>query len=261
VSALTVLTSPLLAAQGGVRHAFFTRRGGVSEGVYASLNLGRGSNDRTAHVIENRRRAAAHFGIEADALLSAYQIHSARTLTVDAPWAAGPAEGDALATARPALALGALAADCAPVLIADARAGVVAAVHAGWKGALTGVVASAVAAMTDLDARPAHMVAAIGPCIGPDSYEVGLDFLERFTADAPGADRFFRPGAAADKRLFDLPAFVLDRLAHAGVGQSEWIGRDTYPDADLFYSNRRALHRGEADYGRLGSVIMLAAET
>jgi hypothetical protein len=146
------------------------------------------------------------------------------------------------------------------VLICDAEAGVVAAAHAGWKGALAGVVASAVAAMTSLGADPARMAAAVGPCIGPNSYEVGLEFLDRFAGEAPGSERFFRPGPAPDKRLFDLPAFVLDRLGETGVGRCEWIGLDTYTDADLFYSNRRALHRGEADYGRLLSAIMLTTD-
>jgi YfiH family protein len=260
MSEVTALTSTLLAAQTGVRHAFFTRQGGVSEGIYASFNQGLGSGDESRHVLQNRRRAAGYLGVEFRSLLTAYQIHSARTLTVDRPFASRPPEGDALATATPGIACGALAADCAPVLIADADAGVVAAVHAGWKGALGGVVASAVEAMRALGADPARMAAAVGPCIGPKSYEVGLEFLGRFTADAPGCERFFQPGATADKRLFDLPAFVLDRLDQAGVGQSEWIGLDTYADAERFYSNRRALHRGEADYGRLLSAIMLAAD-
>jgi YfiH family protein len=261
MSEIIALASPLLDAQTGVRHAFFTRQGGVSEGIYASFNQGLGSKDQSGHVLQNRRRAARHLGVEFRSLLTGYQVHSARTLTVDRPFASRPPEGDAIATATPGLACGALAADCAPVLIADAEARVVAAVHAGWKGALGGIVASAVAAMTALGARPERMVAAVGPCIGPKSYEVGLEFLEQFTAGAPGAGRFFQPGVAADKRQFDLPGFVLDRLSQAGVGASEWIGLDTYADADRFYSNRRALHRGEADYGRLLSAIMLAADT
>ncbi len=257
MSALEVLTSPLLAAQPAVRHGFFTRKGGVSGGVYAGLNTGPGSGDDEAAVAENRRLAAGWFGIDAPRLLSAYQIHSDRALRVDGPWPGGRVEGDALVTATPSLALGALAADCAPVLICDAEARVVASAHAGWKGALGGVVASAVEAMTALGARPGRMVAAVGPCIGPASYEVGVDFLQRFAAGAPGSERFFSAGAAPDKRQFDLPGFVLARLADAGVERAEWIGRDTYPDAERFYSNRRALHRGEGDYGRLLSAIML----
>jgi YfiH family protein len=255
--ALEVITSPLLAALPGVRHGFFTRRGGVSEGVYAGLNTGPGSGDDPAHVAKNRRRAAEWLGIAPDALLSAYQIHSATALTIAGPWTAPPSQGDALVTRTPGLGVSALAADCAPVLIADAEASVVAAAHAGWKGALAGVVRAAVEAMAALGARPARMVAAVGPCIGPRSYEVGVDFLDRFAGASPGSERFFAAGASADKRLFDLPGFVLDRLNDAGVTRAAWVGCDTYPDADRFYSNRRALHRGEADYGRLLSAIRL----
>ena len=258
---LEVVSSPLLAAQAGVRHAFFTRRGGVSQGVYASLNVGVGSKDDPAAVAENRRRAAAHFKVEPARLLTGYQIHSATATTVEGPWENGPPQGDAIVTATPDIVCGALAADCAPVLIVDAKARVVASAHAGWKGALGGVVASTVEAMRALGARPERMVGAVGPCIGPGSYEVGLEFLQQFAAGAPGAERFFRPGAAADKRLFDLPAFVLDRLSEAGVERCEWVGLDTYADASRFYSNRRALHLGEPDYGRLLSAIMLAADT
>jgi polyphenol oxidase len=253
---LSVLQSPLLAALPGVRHGFFTRRGGVSTGVYESLNLGRGSNDDPAAVEENRRRAAAWFGVKSEALLSAYQIHSADAHPVDAAWTDQP-KGDAIVTAKPGLALGALSADCAPVLIVDPQARIVAAAHAGWRGALGGVVVSAVSAMTRLGARPDQMVAAVGPCIGPKSYEVGLDFLDRFAAELPGAERFFEPGARAGKRLFDLPGFVLDRLAQAGVAEAEWIGRDTLADEEDFFSNRRNVLRGEGDYGRLMSAVML----
>jgi YfiH family protein len=257
MAALEVLTSPLLGALAGVRHGFFTRVGGISEGVYAGLNAGPGSGDDPVRVAQNRRLAAAWLGVAPERLLSAYQIHSAEALTVTGPWTSRP-EADALATATPGLALGALAADCAPVLIADAEARVVAAAHAGWKGALGGVVASAVEAMVALGARPERMVAAVGPCIGPASYEVGVEFLARFVSADAAFARFFAPGAAADKRQFDLPAFVLGRLAAAGVAHAEWVGCDTYPDAERFFSNRRALHCGEADYGRLLSAIALA---
>ena len=251
------LTSPLLSALPGLRHGFFTRRGGVSERLYASLNVGRGSRDDPAAVEENRRRAAEALGAGPDTLLTGYQIHSATALTVTAPWGAERPEGDAVVTAAPGLMCGALSADCAPVLIADAEARVVAAVHAGWRGAVGGVVGSAVAALEALGASASRMVAAVGPCIGPDSYEVGLEFLDRFeTEDAENA-RFFRPGAQGDKRLFDLPAYVLGRLAQAGVPRTEWIGRDTVSEEAMFFSNRRAVLRGEADYGRLLSAIML----
>jgi YfiH family protein len=260
MSEVVVFCSPLLAAQTGVRHGFFTRRGGVSQGIYTSFNQGLGSQDDSGRVLQNRRRAAEYFDLDLRFLLTGYQTHSATAISVDRPWKDRPAEADALVTATASLACGALAADCAPVLIADAEAGVIAAVHAGWQGALAGVVGAAVEAMQALGAEPARMAAAVGPCIGPKSYEVGVEFLDRFVAEAPDSARFFQPGVTADKRLFDLPAFVLSRLDRAGVGKSEWIGLDTYPDADLFYSNRRAVHRGEPDYGRQLSAIMLVAD-
>ena len=250
------VTSPLLATLPGVRHAFFTRRGGVSKGVYESLNVGVGSKDDPLAVSENRARAAAAFGAEPARLLTCYQIHSAIAVSASEPWTARP-EADAVATARPGLVCGALAADCAPVLIADAEARVVAAAHAGWRGALGGIVEAAVRAMVELGAEPGRMVAAVGPCIGPGSYEVGLDFLDAFASADADAAQFFRPGADAGKRMFDLPGFVLQRLAGAGVARSEWVGRDTYAEPDEFFSNRRALHRREPEYGRLLSAIML----
>jgi YfiH family protein len=251
-----MLTSPLLDALPGVRHAFFTRRGGVSTGVYRSLNVGVGSKDAPGHVAENRARAAAVFEVSLPHLLTCYQVHSAIAVTADAPWTARP-EADAVATSTAGLVCGALAADCAPVLLADVEARVVAAAHAGWRGALGGIVESAVEAMAGLGARRERILAAIGPCIGPSSYEVGLDFLEAFQAKASGSEAFFRPGERPDKRLFDLPGFVLERLQRAGVAQAEWIGRDTYAQDADFFSNRRAVHRQEPDYGRLLSAIML----
>ncbi|WP_374572864.1 peptidoglycan editing factor PgeF [Phenylobacterium sp.] len=252
---LPVLTSPLLDLP-GVRHAFFTRKGGVSEGIYASLNVGRGSKDEPADVAENRRRAAAHFGQAPEALQTCYQVHSPDVHVIDDPWETPP-EADGVATATAGLICGALAADCAPILFADPQARVVAAAHAGWKGALYGVVDSAVARMTELGARPERIRAAVGPCIGPQSYEVGPEYVARFTeADAANA-RFFAAGETADKRLFDLPGYVLSRLKAAGVGACEWIGRDTCAEGELFYSNRRAFKLGEPDYGRLLSAIAL----
>jgi YfiH family protein len=257
VSVLPGIQSPLLAQVAGVRHAFYTRQGGVSRGLYDSLNVGRGSRDDPEAVQENRRRCAENLGVEPARLLTCYQSHTADALVADAPWGATRQVGDAVVTNHVGLACGALAADCAPVLIADPQACVVAAAHAGWKGALTGIVASAVARMVGLGADPARMVAAVGPCIGPESYEVGLDFLERFSEEAPDANRFFRPGEHSGKRLFDLPGFVLDRLAKAGVPRAEWVEYDTFADEEHFFSNRRAFKRGEDDYGRLLSAIVL----
>ena len=255
---MRVITSPLLSSLAGVRHAFFTREGGISTGLYDSLNVGRGSKDDPAHVEENRRRAAAHFGQPSEHLVTCYQIHSADALIADGPWA-DREEGDGVVTRVPGLVCGALAADCAPILIADPKARVVAAAHAGWKGALTGIAAAAVEQMKQLGANPADMVAAVGPCIGPASYEVGREYLDRFVAADPTNAKFFVPGAASDKRQFDLPGFVLARLKAAGVARCEWTGHDTFAD-EAFFSNRRAFKRGEADYGRLLSGIMLTTE-
>ena len=255
-----VLQSSLLAALPGVRHAFFTRKGGVSAGLYDSLNVGRGSRDRPAAVEENRRRAAGLFGAEPDRLVTAYQVHSAEVMVLGLDRLPEPPRGaDGVVTTRRGVICGALAADCAPVLIADAAAGVVAAVHAGWRGALAGVVETAVAAMTRLGGVPVRMTAAIGPCIAQASYEVGLEFLARFETEAPGSEGFFAPGATPDKRRFDLAGFVLSRLEAAGVGSREWIGRDTCGEPDDFFSSRRATRAGQEDYGRLLSAIVVEA--
>jgi YfiH family protein len=252
------LQSALLGDLPGIRHGFFTRRGGVSTGAYATLNAGLGSADDGAAVAENRRRVAAMFGASDDRLLTCRQIHSAEVFMAEGPWGDRPRPAaDGVVATRAGLICAALSADCAPVLIADPKARVVAAVHAGWRGALSGVIAEAVRAMTAAGARPAKLVAAVGPCIGPLSYEVGGEFLDRFSAEFPGAARFFADGVAPDKHRFDLPAFVLWRLAEAGVTRAHWTGHDTFTDEERFYSYRRSLGRGEADYGRLVSAIML----
>ena len=240
----------------GVRHAFFTRQGGVSTGIYESLNVGVGSRDDPEAVQENRARAAAALGVELPHLLTCYQIHSSVAVTADKPFAERP-EADGVVTSTSGLACGALSADCAPILLVDAEARVIASAHAGWKGALGGVVAATVEAMVAKGARRERIVAAIGPCIGQASYEVGEDFMDRFSLEAPGSERFFAPGATPQKRQFDLPGFVLRRLAEAGVEQAEWIGRDTCADENLFFSNRRGFLKGESDYGRLLSAIVL----
>jgi len=248
------ITHPLLA-RAGVRHGFFTRAGGVSEGLYAGLNTGVGSNDDPAAVVENRRRAAAWMGGVPDDFAACYQVHSAVARVAEAGWRGERPEGDASVTAAPGVICAVLTADCAPVLLADAEAGVVAAVHAGWKGALNGVIHSAVSAMQALGAEPGRTVAVIGPCIAQSSYEVGADYQARFEHHDPGSGRFFASGAATDKRQFDLPGFVLWRLEQAGVGEAAWTGDDTWADEARFYSNRRAFQRGEADFGRLMSAI------
>ena len=254
MSRLPVLTSKLLQAA-GVRHAFFTRRGGVSEGLYVSLNVGLGSSDDPQAVRENRRRCAAHF--TAETIVTAYQVHSATALVADGAWPAGPPQADAVVSATRGVVCGALAADCAPILLADPQAGVVAAAHAGWKGALIGIVEATVSRMESLGADRNRLRAAVGPCIGPSSYEVGVEFLERFVHFDPAYGRFFSPGQSPDKRQFDLPGFVLARLAAAGVSACEWVGRDTCAEPADFFSNRRAFKAGEPDFGRLMSAISL----
>ncbi len=252
---LEPITHPLLA-RAGVRHGFFTRQGGVSTGLYEGLNTGVGSKDDPAAVTENRRRVAAHLGGTGDDLAACYQIHSAVARVAESGWKGERPEGDASVTATPGVICAVLTADCAPVLLADPEAGVVGAAHAGWKGALGGIVHSAVAAMEALGARPGRIMAVVGPCISQASYEVGADFQERFEHHDPGSDRFFRPGAAG-KRLFDLPGFVLWRLEQAGVGEAAWTGEDTRTDAARFFSNRRAFLNGEPDFGRQMSAISL----
>jgi len=249
---LEVLTSDLLD---GVRHGFFTRRGGASSGIFAGLNCGPGSTDQSHAVATNRLRVADAMGVPPDRLLSLNQVHSADVVTVDgAGWAERP-RADAAVTRQPGLALGILTADCAPVLFADAGAGVIGAAHAGWRGTLGGIVEATVDAMEAAGARRGAIRAVIGPTISQRAYEVGPDFFETFLAREAGWDRYFAEGKD-DRLLFDLPGLVLARLRAVGV-EAEWIGRCTYGDPDRFYSYRRATHAGEPDYGRLISAITL----
>ncbi len=251
--AIDFVTAGALA---GTRHGFLTRRGGVSTGIYASLNVGLGSSDEPANVHTNRARAVAAIAPGA-ALATVHQVHSATVVTIDAafPDEARPA-ADAMVTATPGLALGVLAADCAPVLLADVEAGVIAAAHSGWKGALHDIAGATVAAMVALGARRDHIAAAIGPCIARSSYEVDAGFRDRFLADAASHDAFFARGKR-DRFQFDLEGLVAMRLAAAGVGRVEALGLDTYADAGRWFSFRRTTHRAEPDYGRQLSVIAL----
>ena len=240
----------------GLPHGFLARRGGVSTGLYAGLNVGLGSDDDMAAILENRRRAveAVRFGAR---LVTLHQVHSADAIGVTAPFpddARPPA--DALVADRPGLLLGVLTADCTPVLLADAQAGVIGAAHAGWKGALGGVTDSVIAGMEGLGASRDRIVAAIGPVIARVSYEVDDGFARRFEAADPANERFFSPGREGH-RQFDLEAYVAARLAAAGIGRVELLGLDTYADPDRFFSFRRATHRGEPGYGRQISLIGL----
>jgi len=241
---------------GAVRHGFFTRRGGVSTGIYAGLNVGQGSDDSPESVAENRRRVAADLGVSDAALVSLWQVHSPDVLTVSAPFAGERPKADAMVTDRPGLALGVLTADCGPVLFADAAAGVIGAAHAGWKGAFTGVLENTVAAMTKLGARPERIVAVLGPSIGPANYEVGPEFVERFVAVDAGNGVYFQPSERPGHAMFDLNAYTLERLRGTGIS-AEHLARCTYEEEDLFYSYRRTTHRNEPDYGRQISAIVL----
>jgi YfiH family protein len=249
-------TSPLLSALPGIRHGFFGRRGGVSTGIYASLNAGAGSRDDPASIAENRARIASAMGVAQDHLLSLYQIHSARAVRVDEVWDKRP-EADAHVTTTPGIALTALAADCAPVLMADPEARVIGAAHAGWKGALGGVLEAAFAEMIKAGARAERIVTAIGPCIHAASYEVGPEFRDTFIKGDPTSDRFFTVGAG-DRLHFDLPGFCAGRLQRIGVSTVEVIPTDTCALEAEFFSNRRAFRTGEADFGRNCAAIALA---
>jgi YfiH family protein len=254
------LGSPLLSAIPGLRHAFFTRDGGVSDGIYASLNGGIGSKDDPAHVAENRRRMAEEMGVKLEHFLSVHQTHSPDVVVASGPWQ-GPSRplADAIVTRTEGLAIGTSAADCGPILLADPNARVIGALHAGWKGALTGIVESTVDAMENLGAERSGMVAAIGPLIRQHSYEVGGEFVERFIeADAENAP-FFLPAAREGHAMFDLAGFIRMRLENAGVLMIDDIGVDTYSD-ERFYSYRRSVHRNEPDYGRHVHAIALERE-
>jgi YfiH family protein len=244
--------------QPGLRHAFFGRSGGVSEGLYASLNCGFGSGDDPERVAANRARALAMAEMPAGSLLTAYQVHSPDVVTITSPWRRKDApRADAMVTDRPGVALGILTADCAPVLFADAEARVIGAAHAGWRGALTGVLEATVEAMRALGARPDRIAAGVGPCIGQRSYEVGPEFPAPFLAQDPNNAGFFRPSARERHHLFDLPGYVAGRLTALRLGRVEKVGHDTCAEHDLFFSYRRATLAGESDYGRDLSAICL----
>jgi len=242
----------------GVRHGFFGRAGGVSTGIYASLNAGPGSRDDAEAVRENRRRIAAAFGVDADRLVGVHQVHSPRVVVADAPWPGDRPEADALVTATPGLVLSILTADCAPVLFADAEAGVIGAAHAGWKGALGGVLANTIDAMCAKGAARARISAAIGPCIAQASYEVGPEFEARFR-DADDANGAFFVAGEGDRRRFDLPGYCAARLDAAGLTHVTRLDLDTYARPEDFFSHRRSVHAGEGDYGRDCSAIALPA--
>jgi YfiH family protein len=254
-----MLQAPSLAALAGIRHGFFTRAGGVSDGIYATLNAGVGSHDAPENVAENRARMAAALGVAPQAFLTCYQIHSAEVVVAEQPWSAeARPRADAIVTQTPGLAVGVSTADCGPVLFADAQARVVAAAHAGWRGAFTGVIEATLAAMERLGADRTRIVAALGPMIRQANYEVGPEFVARFAEADAGNGRFFVPSPSVEHALFDLPGYIAARLARAGVAGVEDLGPCTYADAGQFFSYRRSVHQQEPDYGRHVSAIALA---
>ena len=247
-----MLTSPAFGS--GVRHAFFTREGGVSDGVYASLNCGLGSGDDRANVRENRRRAAARLDLPEDSLVTLRQVHSGQAVPIPGN---ERARADGMATNRPGVLLGVLAADCAPVLLADEENGVIGAAHAGWRGALAGIVESTVAEMEKLGARRKAIAAAVGPCIAQESYQVDAAFRDRFVADGEGDEALFRPDIPDGKYLFDLRRYVRGRLERARIGRIDLAANDTFSEAGLFFSYRRSRRLDEDDCGRGLSAIAL----
>ncbi len=245
----------------GIRHAFFSRDGGVSDGLYASLNGGTGSRDAPDKVAENRARMAAALGVAPSRFLTCYQVHSAEVAVAEAPWPNHERpRADAIVTRLRALAIGVTTADCGPVLLADPQGGVIGAAHAGWRGALSGVIEATVAAMEQLGAARGRIRAAVGPMIRQPNYEVGPDLIARFAAEDQASRRFFAPAARDGHARFDLAGYVTARLARAGVTQIEDIGLCTYAEEGRFFSYRRATHRAEPDYGRHVNAIALTAE-
>jgi polyphenol oxidase len=254
-----MLQAPSLSKLARIRHAFFTRSGGVSDGIYASLNGGVGSNDAPGNVAQNRARMAQALGVAADRLLTPYQIHSPDVVVAEEPWTheARP-RADAVITRTPGLAIGVSTADCGPLLFADEKAGVIGAAHAGWRGAFTGVIEATIAAMETHGADRARIAVALGPTIRQANYEVGPEFVERFLAASVDNARFFGPSQRDGHAMFDLTGYIADRVARAGVASFEDLGLCTYAEPERFYSYRRTTQRGEPDYGRHVNAIALA---
>ena len=256
-------TVPVIAAESlaltGIRHGFFTRQGGVSGGIFASLNCGLGSGDNPEHIRENRTRVAEAIGLDPANLVTPYQVHGTTTLSVTTPWTADERpKADALVTKTPGIAIAVGVADCTPVLLVDPEARVIGAAHAGWRGAFEGILESAIEAMETIGARRGRVVAAVGPTISKAAYEVGPEFVARFEAADAENGRFFRPGERTGHAYFDLPSYVAARLDRLGLAVVEDLHLCTYTDEARFFSFRRATHRGEKDYGRLLAAIALA---
>ncbi len=241
-----------------IAHGFFTRNGGVSSGLYGSLNIGLGSDDNRDQVLENRSRVAQSFGVGSNWLVSPHQIHSPDVTTVEGPWQDGSdRKADALVTAVPELAIGVATADCGPVLFADPEASIVGAAHSGWKGAVTGILENTVTAMETLGAKRERIRAVLGPTISQASYEVGPEFFDRFSTEDRRHEDFFRPSSRNGFHMFDLPAFITRQLSALGLAHVSAMNICTYEDEDRFFSYRRTTHRNEPDYGRQISAIMI----
>ena len=254
-----IITAPVLENLSGIRHGFFTREGGVSEGIYASLNCGPGSDDDPANVAENRNRVADKLGVAGEDLCTLYQVHGSDVMLVQGGYPDDQRpQADGMVTTTPGVALGILTADCAPVLFADADAGIVGAAHAGWKGAASGVVQATVAEMVALGAVQDRIHAVVGPCIHQPSYEVGEDLRLQVISATPWADWCFERSARAGHYQFDLPSYVSGELQRLDLGAVEVLDFDTYGDETKFFSYRRSTHRSEGDYGRQVSIIGLA---
>lgn len=255
---LKPIAAPLLAGIPNLKHGFFTRQHGRSTGIYASLNCGTGSKDDRTTVLANRALVAEHLGASPERLITCHQSHTALAIPVSEPWAVGAApKVDGLVTRTPGLAIAVLAADCAPILFADPEARVVGAAHAGWRGALAGVLEATITAMEDLGAMRGRIRAALGPCIGPHAYEVGSEFEQQFRESDRDNERFFHRPHPEARPHFDLPGYVMHRLQRAGLAESQSVSRCTYANEDQFFSFRRTTHRGESDYGRQISAIVL----
>ena len=253
-----MLQAQSLSRLSGIRHGFFTRSGGVSDGLYESLNGGVGSEDAPAKVAENRARMAEALGVAPERFLTCYQIHSPEVVVAETPWPSNERpRADAIVTRTPNLAIGISTADCGPVLLAEPEARVIGAAHAGWRGALTGVIEQTVAAMEKLGAKRGRIVAAAGPMIRQPNYEVGQDLIDRFVATDPNTIRFFKPAQRPGHSMFDLAGYVVSRLRRAEIAEIEDLGHCTYADPAQFYSYRRATHRAEPDYGRHINAIAL----
>jgi YfiH family protein len=253
-----MLQAPSLAKLARIRHGFFTRAGGVSQGVYASLNGGVGSNDAPDKVTENRARMAATLGVRSDRLLTLYQTHSPEVVIAEQPWTRdNRPRADAIVSRTPSLAIGVSTADCGPLLFADSQAGVIGAAHAGWRGAFTGVIEATVTAMEQLGANRGRIMAALGPTISQPNYEVGPEFVTRFVSADTANARFFKTSQRAGHALFDLNGYIAARVQRAGIVKYEDLGLCTYAEPERFYSFRRSTHRSEPDYGRHINAIAL----